>query len=200
MEINAQLKYLPNPNVQVVVGEWTADKKVRPYNIYVNLAYEHVNFRLGNQIVRWGKADEISPLDVVNPEDLSLGFTRTRPTEKSPCPWPTWNSYPMRFHCKGSTFPFSRNPFFTITVMIGPILATWKRNTAERSTSSRTNPPNSPRCGLRRAALGHDRSARPGLIYLNHRRTPPRSCHSPFPWPRRPGTKPRSKTWSRRRT
>jgi hypothetical protein len=112
MEINAQVKYLPNPNVQVVAGEWMVDKKVRPYNIYVNLAYEHVNLRFGNQIVRWGKADEISPLDVVNPEDLSLGFTRTRPTEKSPSPWPTWNSFPMRFHLQGIYIPFFQKSIF----------------------------------------------------------------------------------------
>jgi hypothetical protein len=140
MEINAQMKYLPNPNVQVVVGEWTADKKVRPYNIYVNLAYEHINFRLGNQIVRWGKADEISPLDVVNPEDLSLGFTRTRSDRKIPVPMANLEFLSDAISLQGIYIPFFQKSIFHYYGMIGLILATWKRNTAERSTLSRTNP------------------------------------------------------------
>jgi hypothetical protein len=112
MEINAQLKYLPNPNVQVVVGEWTADKKVRPYNIYLNLAYEHINFRLGNQIVRWGKADEVSPLDVVNPEDLSRGFTRTRADRKIPVPMANLEFLSDSISLQGVYIPFSQKSIF----------------------------------------------------------------------------------------
>ncbi len=40
------------------------------YEAYLNHAGPNWDLRLGRQIVRWGKADQISPVDNVNPEDL----------------------------------------------------------------------------------------------------------------------------------
>jgi len=62
------------------------DGDVRLYNAYVNLAFSDINLRVGNQIVTWGKADEVSPLDNINPEDLRDGFTRRRGERKLPIP------------------------------------------------------------------------------------------------------------------
>ncbi|MBP9128354.1 MAG: hypothetical protein KBG07_06260 [Elusimicrobia bacterium] len=187
MEINAQLKYLPNPNVQVVAGEWTADKKVRPYNIYLNLAYEHVNFRLGNQIVRWGKADEISPLDVVNPEDLSLGFTRTRADRKIPVPMANLEFLSDAISLQGIYIPFFQKSIFHysgddwayfghLEKKYGPI------NIIEHE----------PAKTLRDANYGGRLSGTLGrldlaFVYLNHRVDTPSMMPFPFPVPSVPG-------------
>lgn len=188
MEINAQMKYLPNPNVQVVVGEWTADKKVRPYNIYVNLAYEHINFRLGNQIVRWGKADEISPLDVVNPEDLSLGFTRTRSDRKIPVPMANLEFLSDAISLQGIYIPFFQKSIFHY---YGDDWAYFGH--LEKKYGGTINiVENEPAHTLRDAAYGGRLAGTIGrldlaLIYLNHRRTTPSLMPFPFPVASAPG-------------
>jgi hypothetical protein len=85
-ELNAEAKWLPNPRVQMVAGEWMVNGDLRPYNIFANFSTDHTNVRVGNQIVRWGKADEISTLDSINPEDLTQGLTRDRASRKIPLP------------------------------------------------------------------------------------------------------------------
>jgi hypothetical protein len=62
------------------------DGEINLYNAYVHLTFPHVNVRLGQQIVTWGKIDEVSPLDNVNPEDFRDGFVRPRAERKLPIP------------------------------------------------------------------------------------------------------------------
>lgn len=78
--------YRPSDRFQAVAGEWIQEGKARPYNIYANFTSDHLGLRIGNQIVRWGKSDEQSPLDNLNPEDLRLGLTRDRADRKIPVP------------------------------------------------------------------------------------------------------------------
>lgn len=98
LEVQAEAKYVVNPMLQFVLGleansfahgndsDWDHDGDVRLQNAYVNLALGKVNVRLGNQVVRWGKADEVSPLDNLNPEDFRDGFVRLRTDRKLPIP------------------------------------------------------------------------------------------------------------------
>lgn len=67
-------------------GDYTYDNDARFYETYVNLSFSELNFRLGNQIVRWGKSDGISPIDNVNPEDLRSGIAGRREERKVPIP------------------------------------------------------------------------------------------------------------------
>jgi hypothetical protein len=67
-------------------NDWHPAGEVSLYNAYVNLALSHINVKVGNQVVIWGKADEISPLDNLNPEDLRDGFVRRRVERKIPIP------------------------------------------------------------------------------------------------------------------
>jgi hypothetical protein len=46
------------------------DYDLELYEAYLNHATPDWDLRLGRQIVRWGKADQISPVDNVNPQDL----------------------------------------------------------------------------------------------------------------------------------
>jgi len=97
-ELKTELKYKTENSIQVVAGakmdsfnylngsDGESEFEVRPYNTYVDYEAEHYNLRVGNQIVRWGKADEISPLDNVNPEDYRDGIVRHRTERKIPVP------------------------------------------------------------------------------------------------------------------
>lgn len=38
---------------------------------YIDYYSDRLSFRIGRQIITWGKADEISPTDILNPQDLS---------------------------------------------------------------------------------------------------------------------------------
>jgi len=60
--------------------------EIELFKAYVETADSSYSLRLGNQIVRWGKADEISPLDNINPEDWRDGFVRHRTERKLPLP------------------------------------------------------------------------------------------------------------------
>lgn len=190
MEINAQVKYLPNPNVQIVAGEWTADKKVRPYNIYLNLAYEYINFRIGNQIVRWGKADEISPLDVVNPEDLSQGLTRQRADRKIPIPMANLEFLSDSISLQGIYVPYFQKSIFHYT---GDDWAYFDH--LEKKYGSVDIREEAPAKTLRDAAYGGRLSGAIGrldlaFIYYNHRNDTPSLMPFPFPVPPTPGREP----------
>jgi len=98
LEVQLEGKYVLTQTLQFVLGikanyfaynnnsDWHHDGEVSLYNAYVNLALSNVNVKVGNQVVLWGKADEISPLDNLNPEDMRDGFVRRRVERKIPIP------------------------------------------------------------------------------------------------------------------
>jgi hypothetical protein len=67
-------------------GDWDNETNIRPHEAYVRLSRGWYDLTLGNQFVRWGKTDQISPLDIVNPEDLRDGLVRSREERKLPIP------------------------------------------------------------------------------------------------------------------
>lgn len=183
LDMTAQLKYLPNPVVQIVAGEWIVDGKIRPYNNYLNLAFNHINLRLGNQIVRWGKADEISPLDVVNPEDLTRGFTRPRADRKIPTPIANAEFLTDVVSLQGIYIPFFEPSEFHYTdddwAMFGHLDKTAPTFTVGEELPAQT---------LRDAGYGGRVTAAIGrvdvaLVYLNHRRNLPSMKPYPFSIP-----------------
>ena len=72
------------------IEEWDASPysslQISPAEIYLNLAEPGFYITAGNQIVRWGRTDEISPIDVINPEDLTELFNRQRAERKLAAP------------------------------------------------------------------------------------------------------------------
>jgi len=54
------------------------------YEGYVEFSQEKWDLKVGNQIVRWGKTDEISPVDNLNPQDLREGITLKMEDRKLP--------------------------------------------------------------------------------------------------------------------
>jgi hypothetical protein len=73
----------------------------------MNLVLGNVNLRVGNQIVIWGKADEVSPLDNLNPEDLRDGFRR-RVERKIPIPMVNVEWSQGVYKLQGVFIPFFR--------------------------------------------------------------------------------------------
>ena len=98
LEVQLEGKYVLNQTLQFILAikanylaynhnsDWHHDGEVSLSNAYVNLALSNINVKVGNQVVIWGKADEISPLDNLNPEDMRDGFVRRRVERKIPIP------------------------------------------------------------------------------------------------------------------
>ncbi len=186
-EMIAQAKYLPNSHVQVVAGEWMVDNDLRPYNIYLNLSSDHVNFRLGNQIVRWGKADEISPLDVLNPEDLTLGFNRVRADRKIPVPMANLEFLSDAISLQGVFIPFFEKSIFKYT---GDDWAYFDHLEKKYGTININE--QEPAQTMKDAGYGGRLSGALGRFdlafsYLNHRRDIPTLVGFPIPAPVIPG-------------
>ena len=57
-------------------------EKVELREAYGKLRWGPVDFRIGRQIVLWGKADEFNPTDFVNPEDYREFFSLSRAERK----------------------------------------------------------------------------------------------------------------------
>ncbi|MBW1794402.1 MAG: AMIN domain-containing protein [Deltaproteobacteria bacterium] len=91
------IKYLLSPQNFIKAGirvryieEWDNSRysftKVTLGEAYLNLVQGDFYASCGNQIVRWGSTDEISPIDVINPEDLTELFINRRAERKLPAP------------------------------------------------------------------------------------------------------------------
>ncbi len=97
LEVRPEIEYDPDAPFKAVVSaeanifsefeqDSEDDSEIRLFDAYINHNSDWYNIRLGNQIVSWGKSDEVSPLDIVNPEDLRDGFVRNRSERKIPIP------------------------------------------------------------------------------------------------------------------
>lgn len=53
---------------------------------YLNFVGDFLRLGVGYQTVRWGRTDEFSPIDIINPEDLTEFYVNTRPERKMPVP------------------------------------------------------------------------------------------------------------------
>ncbi|NLF25662.1 MAG: hypothetical protein GX589_08425 [Deltaproteobacteria bacterium] len=96
-DFRSELKYEPEDDYKAVLGARvnafsangaaeSFDADLELFNAYAELSGSAYSLKAGNQIVRWGKADEISPLDNINPEDFRDGFVRRRTDRKLPTP------------------------------------------------------------------------------------------------------------------
>lgn len=63
--------------------DWN-DDDLRLYETYLHWAEGPWELRVGNQIVRWGKTDQLSPVDNLNPQDLRQFFVPTLEERKIP--------------------------------------------------------------------------------------------------------------------
>ena len=109
--------YRPNPAVEIKLGvggdyyaygrdsDWNDDPNFRLFDAYLNLTGKRANLKLGNQIVRWGKADGFSPLDNLNPEDFRDGIGGRREDRKLQIPMVNLELFTGLFTLQGIYIP-----------------------------------------------------------------------------------------------
>lgn len=126
LEVQFEGKYVLSQTLQFVLAieanyfasnnnrHWHHDGEVSLHNAYVNLALGDVNVRLGNQIVIWGKADEVSPLDNLNPEDMRDGLVRRRVERKMPLPMVNVEWSQDVYKLQGVFIPFFKRAKFDL--------------------------------------------------------------------------------------
>jgi len=85
---------------------WSDDADFRLFDAYVNLNGKWANLKLGNQIVRWGKADGFSPLDNLNPEDFRDGVGGRREDRKLQIPMVNLEIFAAGFTLQGIYIPY----------------------------------------------------------------------------------------------
>ncbi len=117
-ELQLKFEYTPNDTINLLLSvdvdyflyrsgdDWDDDCDVRPYEAYVKFSETSFELTVGNQFVRWGKTDEVSPLDIVNPEDLRDGFVRSREERKIPIPMLNMKWFKGMFKLEGLFIPF----------------------------------------------------------------------------------------------
>lgn len=81
------------------------------WDLDLHEAYFHwsdgpLEMRLGKQIVRWGKTDQLSPVDVLNPEDLREGITWETEDRKIPVWMARLKAFRGPFGLEGVLVPF----------------------------------------------------------------------------------------------
>ncbi len=113
-----ETRYSEDPNIQAAIGgdvrvfdEGGIDDaktitSTRLQNAYINFLGEDYNLRIGSQVVRWGKADEVSPLDNINPEDLRAGPTERRSDRKLAVPMINAELFHNESRLQGVFVPF----------------------------------------------------------------------------------------------
>lgn len=87
-------------------GDWDNETNLRPHELYARFSKSWFQLTLGNQFVRWGKIDQVSPLDIVNPEDMRDGFVRTREERKLPIPMVNLKLFKGMYRFEALFIPF----------------------------------------------------------------------------------------------
>ena len=81
--------------------------EVNPYEAYLQLSTTNWDFSLGKQRVRWGKSDQLSPLDSINADDLRQWITVDLEERKIP----TWMAR-LRWYGQRITIETIIQPWF----------------------------------------------------------------------------------------
>lgn len=115
-------EYKPGDQLKIVVsgygdyfiyendGDHSNDSTLRFDDTFINFSDSRFNIKLGNQVVRWGKADGYSPLDNLNPEDYRHGIAGRREDRKIPSPMANVEIYQDTLTLQGIFIPFFYEP------------------------------------------------------------------------------------------
>jgi hypothetical protein len=73
---------------------------------YLDLSFQNFDFRIGKQIVRWGKTDELSPLDIINPQEYEEFVLPKLNDRNIPIFLAKINYYLGKYNLEGVFIPF----------------------------------------------------------------------------------------------
>ena len=125
-KLKLKTKYTPSDQIQIVAsvsGEYFLyandnhyrnDDTIRFDDTYINFSNPRFNFKIGNQVVRWGKTDGYSPIDNLNPEDYRNGIAGRREDRKLPIPMANIEIYQGTMTLQGIFIPFFYKPKFDL--------------------------------------------------------------------------------------
>ncbi|MBN2224612.1 MAG: DUF1302 family protein [Deltaproteobacteria bacterium] len=65
-------------------GDTRHDHEIALFEAYLDVFFEKLDIRVGNQIISWGKTDVINPTDIINPLDLTNMLTGDVAEKKVP--------------------------------------------------------------------------------------------------------------------
>ncbi len=78
--VNQELDYISNQ-----IDDFESEDTIfRPWEMYVDIEREKFDLRLGRQVIRWGKGDQVNPIDNFTPEDFREFFNLDRQDRKHP--------------------------------------------------------------------------------------------------------------------
>ncbi|MCM8794185.1 MAG: hypothetical protein NC819_00040 [Candidatus Omnitrophica bacterium] len=85
------------------------ERTIRLFEAYTDVNWGDVDLRIGQQVIRWGKGDEINPIDNFTPENLKEGINLDRADRKFPVPAAYGKYFFLdRTHWEGIWIPFFR--------------------------------------------------------------------------------------------
>ncbi len=117
-ELRLRADYDPAPGTTLVMsvdgdhfiyrnsGDHEHTTSIRPHELFVRFTGDWCELTLGNQFVRWGKTDQISPLDIINPEELRDGLVRPREERKLPVPMADLKLFKGMYKIEAVFIPF----------------------------------------------------------------------------------------------
>ena len=117
-KVNETLSFFVSSQIRYLLAKNTdTDDKFEPdfWEGYCDVSFANADLRIGKQIVRWGKTDEISPVDNINPQEFEEFFLPKRDERKIPIFMAKINYYLGEYNLQGIFIPFfeeSHIPFF----------------------------------------------------------------------------------------
>lgn len=85
----------------------TGEESIELWELYGDIFSRHFDLRVGKQIIRWGKSDEVNPTDIFTPEDFSEFMNETeRAKRKIPVLAAKSNIYYKDFTLESIWIPF----------------------------------------------------------------------------------------------
>jgi len=112
-ELNDKIDFFASLDLDYIWYKNTdADEEIDPklFEAYLDLHFPQLDLRLGKQIVRWGKTDEISPVDNLNPQDMREFIIRDLEGRKIPIWMAKVDLYPSNnWTIEGIFIPFFKD-------------------------------------------------------------------------------------------
>jgi hypothetical protein len=88
-------------------GSTRYDHEIVLFEAYLDVFFDKVDLRVGNQIISWGRADVINPTDIINPLDLTNILTGDVAEKKVPSV-----AVKLDYYAGNTTFELVVVPFF----------------------------------------------------------------------------------------
>lgn len=105
-KLNDQVKLFVSEQIKYIHTNTDDNFESNFWEGYINFSSQNCDFRIGKQIVRWGKTDELSPLDIINPQEYEEFVLSKLNDRKIPIFLAKINYYLGGYNLEGVFIPF----------------------------------------------------------------------------------------------